>query len=185
MRRLCQTSLCLLTDQQTHTTHLTAYRNSSTRGVIEWFLLVMDKQRQRSDQDRDAHIQQSLVPTASNRRSRPHHSLRQTVPGASFFDVYHRNMLTVQNQEDKGSPISRLTMTLHKEQDGKPAITLTTYMFELPERPAARFSPTLRKSDGYASPSKALTNGGHTSSRQLHRDEHSTDDVGLVFDHIE
>jgi len=80
---------------------------------------------------------------------------------------------------------SNFTKALHDEGDGNPAITLTTYMVELSERPATKFLSTSRKLSSPGRAEEALVNCSNPCYESLHEAKHVTDNIELVFDRTE
>lgn len=94
-------------------------------------------------------------------------------------------MPSIQGVDTEAHPASNSTMALHKEKDGNPAITLTTYLMEPPERLATKFLSTSRKLFSPEGADEALVNWSNPCCESLHKAGHVTDDIELVFDRTE
>jgi hypothetical protein len=146
--------------------------------------LIMATQQPSLDQDTSACTQQSFDSAVSS-RSQSLERLRRSYSSSDFFDVYRKAMPTTQGPDIQTRSASKSTMTLHEEGDDSPAITLTTYMMELPERPASRFPPALRKLTIPAGAEEAPVDRFNPCYEQLHNAEQFTDHIELAFDHTQ
>ena len=94
-------------------------------------------------------------------------------------------MQSTQEADVQVNSASHFTKTLHDERDGNPAITLTMYLVELPERPATKFLSPSRKLTGLGRADQAVINCSNPCYESLHEAEHVADNIELVFDSSE
>lgn len=89
--------------------------------------------------------------------------------------IYRKAMPSTQEADTRGCSALNPTRTLQEEGYGTPAITLTTYMMELPKRSTAGVLPISRKQYSPARTDETLFNRFALCYEQSHKVEHSLD----------
>jgi hypothetical protein len=140
------------------------------------------QQQHSPDVHKHDHGEHTSSPDEGSCMTTPHNDRR---PKASdnITRAYRKAILTTWAEIEATGPFS--TKTLHEEQDGRPAITLTTYKCELPEWSALKSLFPLRKPQSFSSVDKTELIDVYIDRQQPKFNHHFLEDIDVACDDIQ
>ncbi|KAF1366043.1 hypothetical protein EJ07DRAFT_150507 [Lizonia empirigonia] len=131
---------------------------------------------------RDDVIQYDSRSDETSRQSGSREGRQQKPTDDNVISAYRKDLHTARTEAHLAG--SHVTRVLHEEQNGQPAITLTTYRDELPERPGFQSSSSTWGPEIFTSIDKNQPTDVHMSSELPRVVHHFSENIELICDHI-